>query len=294
MLVGGSLGLTTINTFFEGTFSRAMGDNPNMVDQIFSVGVLAFILAIVILLKDIIDGGTFAPSERRSALLGFGLAGLLVLSALTMSMISSDTVIYQFEDNQNDIWESIQESTTGLTTVHDHEQIVINPFTSTQSGTYYYLSMVINRTTWNLDVLESLRGGEFNFSQPVHSMYAQYKVSSVNYDLPLQFEVSGNGIVWNVTELQAKLWKTSPPTTADITIYFRLETSNFDTSKSTLIDYKVYTENESELANFLIWAVMSFALYIPLMIYLDAFNNIRRFVNNPLGNNRRRMRRMRR
>ena len=117
-------------------------------------------------------------------------------------------------------------------------------------------------------------------------MYVQYKVSSVNYDLPLQFEVSGNGITWNVTELQAKLWMTAPPTSADITFYFRLETSNFDTSKSTLIDYQVYTENESELANFLIWIVMSLALYVPILTYLDVETQVSRTtkrLRNDLG-----------
>ena len=283
--MGGSFGLTTINTFFEGTFSRAMGDDPSMIDQIFALGVVAFSISIILLIKDFFDG-RLKPKRREQFVKSFILAGVLVLASLSMALISSDTVIYQFEDNQNDIWQSIQESTTGLTTVHNHQQIVINPFTSTQSGSYYYISMVMNRTTWNLDVLESLRGGEFNFSQPVHSMYVQYKISSVNYDLPLQFEVDGNGITWNVTELQAKLWMTAPPTSADITFYFRLETSNFDTSKSTLIDYQVYTENESELANFLIWIVMSLALYVPILTYLDVETQVSRTtkrLRNDLG-----------
>ena len=274
-----------------------MGDNPNMVDQIFSIGVLAFILAIVILMKDIIDGGTFAPSDRRSALLGFGLAGLLVLSALTMSMVSTDLVEYDYtNDDFTGYWYQAGGGSSTPTTYQSDNQMVISAHTSNSASA---LSIRFNLTTWDSDKIQNLRNIEFNISGiQIDSASIQadstfvYRHTLHPHVISYTNDATNNEVYVNVTltEVQTMLLVSSYTTS----LLIDLSILSGDTSVSKTVDFNVYVENQSELANFLIWAVMSFALYIPLMIYLDAFNNIRRFVNNPLGNNRRRMRRMRR
>ena len=275
-----------------------MGDDPNMVDQIFSVGVLAFILAIVILLKDIIDGGTFSPSERRSALLGFGLAGLLVLSALTMSMVSTDTVNPELYD---DAFQIDYSGTSGASYTQLANDVVFGSAPSTPSSDVF--SVKWNMTTWDLDIMERFRGIQLNFSQSgigaVYLKYGQTTIFSTIND-PEVIQRSSNHINVNLTSVQNMLITTQLDysTSNYVYLYIYYDT-NWDHTKSTSIDVTLTESNESELANFLIWAVMSFALYIPLLIYLDAFNNIRRFVNDPFGRNsgnsrRRRYTKMRR
>ena len=35
-------------------------------------------------------------------------------------------------------------------------------------------------------------------------------------------------------------------------------------------------ENQKELSNFLVWIVMALALYVPMLVYLDAENELRK------------------
>lgn len=272
-----------------------MGDNPNMIDQLFAIGFLAFMVAIIILMKDIIDGGTFAPSERRTALLGFGLAGLLVASVLVMSMVSTDTVQPELYDD------SFEVAYSGLAST-SYTQAGNSFVYGVAGGTPANPSTAIsfNMTTWSLDVLEKFRGITLNFSQSgITAAYLKYAGSTIfdSTSNPDTIQVNnGNQININLTDVQSLLiYNLLDYTTSNVLmITFAYDMASYKYDQSTAVDVILTETNKSELANFLIWAVMSFALFIPLMIYLDAFNNIRRFVNNPLGNNRRRMRRMRR
>lgn len=282
-----------------------MGDNPNMVDQIFSIGVLAFILAIVILMKDIIDGGTFAPSERRSALLGFGLAGLLVLSALTMSMVTTDYVEVEPEDN---LFKTItyyggSSAVETSSVIQSGSQFALGASTSSDR-TIYQIS--INTTSFDKSDVEKWRGFNMEFNDDgitrIKLFHSANSITTYLLDSSTDTDIfnltSSNGkttIKANWTDVETLSWIASASFIGSYSLNFEVFIdSNYAESSSKTLEMTLTQENDKELANFLIWAVMSFALYIPLMIYLDAFNNIRKFVNNPLGNNRRRMRRMRR
>lgn len=253
-------------------------------------------------MKDIIDGGTFSPSERRSALLGFGLAGLLVLSALTMSMISTDVVAY---DNEEPFFENAYfwQSGGGATTptfAYSGNQLAVGPHAQAIPTAFELWG---NTTTLDHEFLESLRNINLNFSQIVGSRVdirlmspsntIEWQHVSTSSDLVDIDNTSGKTYI-NITlrEVDAMHLASQYVAGSQLKIVIDQASSPTDFTKSTSVEFEVLVDNESELANFLIWAVMSFALYIPLMIYLDAFNNIRRFVDNPLGRRRRRMTKM--
>ncbi|NDB29984.1 hypothetical protein EB155_09715 [archaeon] len=168
---------------------------------------------------------------------------------------------------------------------------------SQHTQTAQYLRVYLNSSIVTHDSLQNWREISFNISDNVIQVglieYTTNNILISNNDFSKTYD-STSGVTkinTTLTSVEAMALQASANGVNDIYFEFKFDTS---IQKTLTLEWDLEVENEAELANFLIWAVMSFALYIPLMIYLDAFNNIRKFVNNPLGNNRRRMRRMRR
>ena len=264
-----------------------MGDNPTMVDQIFAVGVLAFSFSLIIFIKDLIDGSGFSSKERENAVKAFGLAGILVLASLTMAMITTDYVEVEPEDNfiNNLYYYGGASAVETATVIQSGSQFALGASSASDRTSY---QIPLNTTTFDKDDVEKWRGFNMEFNDDgITRIKLFHSANSVTTDL---IDSSSDTDIFNITSSNGKTtikanwsdvetlsWIASATFSGTYSLNFVVYIdSNYAESSSKTLEMTLTQENQKELSNFLIWIVMALALYVPMLVYLDAENEIRK------------------
>ena len=264
-----------------------MGDNPTMVDQIFAVGVLAFSFALIIFIKDLIDGSGFSSKERENAVKAFGLAGILVLASLTMAMITTDYVEVEPEDNfiNNLYYYGGASAVDTATVIQSGSQFALGASSASDRTSY---QIPLNTTTFDKDDVEKWRGFNMEFNDDgITRIKLFHSANSVTTDL---IDSSSDTDIFNITSSNGKTtikanwsdvetlsWIASATFSGTYSLNFVVYIdSNYAESSSKTLEMTLTQENQKELSNFLIWIVMALALYVPMLVYLDAENELRK------------------
>ena len=264
-----------------------MGDNPTMVDQIFAVGVLAFSFALIIFIKDLIDGSGFSSKERENAVKAFGLAGILVLASLTMAMITTDYVEVEPEDNfiNNLYYYGGASAVDTSTVIQSGSQFALGASSASDRTSY---QIPLNTTTFDKDDVEKWRGFNMEFNDDgITRIKLFHSANSVTTDL---IDSSSDTDIFNITSSNGKTtikanwsdvetlsWIASATFSGTYSLNFVVYIdSNYAESSSKTLEMTLTQENQKELSNYLVWIVMALALYVPMLVYLDAENELRK------------------
>ena len=100
-LAGGIWSVTGFTTFFKGVFTRAFTD-WQFWDLLLAFGIIASIFAVILVFKDVFDGGKFSLKEKQKARNAFlVMAGLLIIGWLVASYLATPTTLQAVKTNLN-------------------------------------------------------------------------------------------------------------------------------------------------------------------------------------------------
>lgn len=177
-LVSGTLGITAMKTFLKGVFQRAFTDY-NLVDLSIAICFILFLFAIMLILKDIVDGGSWTKMEKEKAIKGLSVTLIfLVIIYFTTSYTATIGYLQPEEDQFRSLfgYGGGADSDSVAATFVEPQYISV----ASADADDTYLTMGLNQTGFTFTVLKTTRGLNITLSDDgIVSAKLQFNDASV-------------------------------------------------------------------------------------------------------------------
>lgn len=307
-LIGATLSGVTIKEFTDGVFTRAL--DGSVLDGALSIAIILFGVAIILLVKDMFDGGNWSYREKKNAMQGFGIGILLILASYYgAAYVGTTTTALPQEDQFNTAGTAVAGYNTysGGTAGENAASVVSEQYVVLGAAPTYTdhtsLTIFFNQTGFVDNFIRTLRGFNITLSDDgITSAKFQYynKDGSAmttlldSADDEITITDKGAYSIINATfTLPTVLGWIASHTYDNIQDFYRLQLV-FDTDYSEAADLTMtwtwIVANDADMYYYLVLFLMTIGFAYPFVKLLDLTNAPRR----PMRRRRRPYRRSRR